>query len=137
MRNVSSLGRVGAGVIALCAIRILASCSPSAGQTGASEGPGGVGGNNGTGNTGGSLFGSGSTTSNGGDNGLGATTGTGSFTSRDAGANCNVEVHAGERQPLDMYFILDKSGSMNEKVTGGTKWSAITTVLINFLNDPN
>jgi von Willebrand factor type A domain len=61
-------------------------------------------------------------------------------TSNDAGldpdAACSGEVHEGERLPLDMYFLVDKSGSMGEQVKGGSKWKVVSDSLIGFLNDP-
>jgi hypothetical protein len=54
----------------------------------------------------------------------------------DGGKRCSVDVHQGERLPLDIYFLVDTSGSMNEKIQGGTKWSVVSGALVGFLNDP-
>jgi len=60
--------------------------------------------------------------------------------SDDAGLNpdaaCSGEVHEGVRLPLDMYFLVDKSGSMGENVQGGSKWKVVSDSLTGFLNDP-
>ncbi|MGE5182308.1 MAG: hypothetical protein ACM31C_09615 [Acidobacteriota bacterium] len=40
--------------------------------------------------------------------------------------------------PLDLYIMLDQSGSMSDTVSGGgTKWSAVTGALDAFINQPN
>lgn len=51
----------------------------------------------------------------------------------DAG-QCKTEIHEGERRPLDMYFLVDQSGSMAQG--NPNKWSAVTTSLATFLMDP-
>jgi hypothetical protein len=51
-------------------------------------------------------------------------------------AACSGEVHEGQRTPLDMYFVVDQSGSMNEMVQGGSKWKVVSDSLAGFLNDP-
>jgi len=51
-------------------------------------------------------------------------------------AACSGESHEGERLPLDMYFLVDESGSMGENVQGGTKWKVVSDSLVGFLNDP-
>ncbi|HVU01351.1 MAG TPA: VWA domain-containing protein [Polyangiaceae bacterium] len=119
----------GIGAIAL-GVAYVGACSASAGSAdGDGNGGTGTGSTNGAG---GNLF------ETGGDNGggFGNVVGNGSTTGMGGNASCNSEVHEGERAPLDLYFILDKSGSMNEDVTGGTKWSTVTGALISFLQDP-
>jgi Mg-chelatase subunit ChlD len=54
----------------------------------------------------------------------------------DGGEVCNAETHQGERVPVDMYFLVDSSGSMAEDVLGGSKWDVVSQALISFLNDP-
>lgn len=49
---------------------------------------------------------------------------------------CTAEAHEGQRLPVDMYFLLDSSGSMGERVQGGSKWEVVSGALIAFLNDP-
>lgn len=52
------------------------------------------------------------------------------------GAVCNAQVREGQRVPIDMYFLVDSSGSMGERVTGGSKWDLVSSALVAFLNDP-
>jgi Mg-chelatase subunit ChlD len=52
------------------------------------------------------------------------------------GAVCNAQVREGQRIPLDMYFLVDSSGSMEEAVSGGSKWDVVSTALTEFLQDP-
>jgi Mg-chelatase subunit ChlD len=49
---------------------------------------------------------------------------------------CTAESHEGQRVPVDMYFLVDSSGSMAERVDGGSKWEVVSDALIGFLNDP-
>jgi hypothetical protein len=63
----------------------------------------------------------------GGSSGAGATT---------APEVCTAESHEGKRVPVDMYFLVDSSGSMAEEVNGGSKWDVVSDALIGFLNDP-
>jgi Mg-chelatase subunit ChlD len=51
-------------------------------------------------------------------------------------AVCNAQVRDGQRVPIDMYFLVDSSGSMNEPVSGGSKWAVVSSSLVAFLNDP-
>lgn len=53
-----------------------------------------------------------------------------------AGAVCSAEVREGERVPIDMYFLVDSSGSMADDVAGGTKWDLVSSALTGFLGDP-
>jgi Mg-chelatase subunit ChlD len=49
---------------------------------------------------------------------------------------CAAQVREGQRVPVDMYFLVDSSGSMAEQVTGGSKWNVVSAALVTFLNDP-
>jgi hypothetical protein len=50
---------------------------------------------------------------------------------------CAAESKTANPVPLDLFIMLDESGSMSEAVAGGgTKWSAVTTALKGFINDP-
>lgn len=49
---------------------------------------------------------------------------------------CAAETTRAQQLPLDMYIMLDKSGSMDDNVQGGTKWTVIRTALANFLSQP-
>jgi hypothetical protein len=40
-----------------------------------------------------------------------------------------------ERLPLDMYFLVDSSGSMAEPAGGSNKWDSVTGALVDFLAD--
>ena len=51
------------------------------------------------------------------------------------GPVCNAETRTGQRVPVDMHFLVDSSGSMAERVTGGTRWSVVSEALISFLDD--
>lgn len=61
----------------------------------------------------------------------------GSSTSAQGGSPvCNAQVRDGQRVPIDMYFLVDSSGSMAEQVSGGSKWDVVSSALTAFLNDP-
>jgi Mg-chelatase subunit ChlD len=51
-------------------------------------------------------------------------------------AACAGEILESERVPLDMYFLVDTSGSMGEQVQGGSKWQVVSGALVAFLQDP-
>jgi hypothetical protein len=52
-------------------------------------------------------------------------------------AACAAHSQKAEQAPLDMYIILDSSGSMDGvTATGPTKWDAVRGALKSFLNDP-
>lgn len=73
----------------------------------------------------------------GGD--IGFTTGTGgkgNSSSTGGPDTCAAEPHVAMQVPLDMFIMLDQSGSMDESVSGGTKWSAVTSALSSFLTQP-
>ena len=46
---------------------------------------------------------------------------------------CHAQVREGQRVPVDMYLLVDSSGSMAESVAGGTKWDVVSAALIAFL----
>jgi len=100
--------------------------SANGGSAGAGQSTGGGGGNGG--NVGGGGDGVGGFGGNAGGNG-----GTG-------GMACAGDTVKGELVPLDMYIMLDKSGSMLEKTSQGaqkpTKWEAVTKALDSFFTDP-
>ena len=50
---------------------------------------------------------------------------------------CAAETTRAQQLPLGMYMMLDKSGSMDDNVQGGTKWTVIRTALGNFLSQPS
>jgi hypothetical protein len=49
---------------------------------------------------------------------------------------CAGIVHEGERLPLDMYFLVDLSGSMAEPAGTGSKWQLVSQALTAFLSEP-
>jgi Mg-chelatase subunit ChlD len=51
-------------------------------------------------------------------------------------AVCDAQVREGQRVPVDMYFLVDSSGSMDDDVSGGSKWDVISDALVGFLQDP-
>lgn len=52
-------------------------------------------------------------------------------------AGCATQTTSGELIPLDMYVMLDSSGSMLELTgPGPSKWNAVLQALEDFLNDP-
>jgi hypothetical protein len=56
-------------------------------------------------------------------------------------AACAAQTQKAQQLPLDMYIMLDSSGSMDEQTgtatTSPTKWDAIRQALTAFLNDPS
>src|SRR5450432_1981047 len=54
------------------------------------------------------------------------------------GSNCATSTVSAQVSPLDIYVMLDQSGSMTDPVSGGgTKWSTVTAALDSFLTQPN
>jgi hypothetical protein len=62
--------------------------------------------------------------------------GGGSAKTPSTGEVCTAEAHEGKRVSVDMYFLVDSSGSMAEQVEGGSKWDVVSDALVDFLNDP-
>lgn len=83
----------------------------------------------GGGPTGSTSGGTGGSTS-GSTGGVGIDTGGGTTSSGDGGACVSTSAVA-ERVPLDIIFLVDRSGSMS-----GAKWTGTTTALKDFFNDP-
>ena len=54
------------------------------------------------------------------------------------GGGCAGETKTAEKVPLDMYIMLDQSGSMSDPPSGGTgtRWAAVTAALNTFVNQP-
>lgn len=124
---------------------LIAFCASACGSSQGSAVNSGSGANNGAGdvaNTGatGTTNGAGP---NLGDN-LGGTSAGGSSASGGSGALGNGEECAGtlvqaQRLPLDMYVMLDTSGSMTDPTVGNakvTKWQAVSSALNDFVSDP-
>ena len=54
------------------------------------------------------------------------------------GSACATENVKAQMVPLDLFVMLDQSGSMSDNVAGGgTKWSAVTGALNTFVQQPN
>jgi hypothetical protein len=55
----------------------------------------------------------------------------------DGFAGCASTTQRATLAPLDLYFMLDTSGSMNDLVAAGqSKWSAVVSAMTAFVNDP-
>ncbi|WP_437585887.1 hypothetical protein [Sorangium sp. So ce1000] len=142
MKNRSTMVALAATGISV----IFAACGGSDGSVfgggaggagaGASSGTGsGTGANSGTGSGTGAATGTGYGTDEPGGLGGGPSSGAGEGTG--GGASCAGETSTAELVPLDLYIMLDASGSMDERLaTGGTKWRAVTDALEAFFTDP-
>lgn len=73
---------------------------------------------------------SGSGASSGNETGAGAGLGQVGSGGSGFGGGCAAEVYGGEETPLDMYIMLDKSGSMQ-----GSKWDDVTSAIASFMNN--
>lgn len=67
---------------------------------------------------------------------VGGNTGNGEGAQGGGGGACAAESREGQRIPVDMYFLVDSSLSMDEVVPMGTRWEVVSRALIGFLNDP-
>ncbi len=106
------------------------------GGDGASSGNGGSSASTGTGstNSGGNAAGIG--TGGGINFDGGAATGNTGGSLEDGGA-CAAETAKGEQVPLDLYIMLDSSGSMVDKTASGpTKWDAVKQAIAGFVAAP-
>jgi hypothetical protein len=114
------------GVLATFIALGVAACSAASGDsvnpsTGDAESSGSGAGRNGPELVlGGSKTGSGGSSANSGDDRV-----------------CKAVSHDGQRAPLDMYFLVDSSLSMNDGIQGGgTRWDAVSSALVGFLDEP-
>jgi hypothetical protein len=103
---------------------------------GGSSPAGGFGSGSGSGNGSGESSGGGSGDVDGGGSiGLG---GIGGGSGNLADAACASSSSKGQQAPLDMYIMLDQSGSMSDQVAGNTsKWAAVTGALNTFVSGTN
>jgi hypothetical protein len=99
---------------------VMGACDAGGGASSANDDGGGAS-SSGAAGAGGDIF-----TGNGGSAGSGASTGGG----------CASETIQADGLPLDMAIMFDKSGSMDESVTGGTKWQLVTSALNDFMALP-
>jgi hypothetical protein len=117
---------------------LVASCGGSSGDNGFGSSGGGSGGSGGGGSGGGSGgFGSSGGASSGSGSGgqLGGGDASTGPTSLDGA--CAATSSKGQQAPLDIYMMLDQSGSMGDMVAGGTtKWAAVTSALNTFVMTP-
>lgn len=126
-----NLPKMGIGAVLLGAIGAACSAEPPADTAGA--------GATGAGGTSGSQ--SGATQSTGGDedftSGTGVTPSAGAGTGTSGGESCAGTTSQAEQIPLDIYLMLDSSGSMYDKTGAGpSKWDAVTQALSAFFSDP-
>jgi hypothetical protein len=126
-------------VLSILAAGLLAGALGSA--CSASKGSGdshftGSGGAGGTGNGhGGATTSSNSDSSS--DVGNFVTSGSNSSGDTGAGGGCAGEATKAQQLPLDIFIMLDQSGSMLDTVAGGgTKWDAVTQALKSFVTQP-
>ena len=69
--------------------------------------------------------------------GTGDANGSGGSGGSGNGSSCAMSTVTAQQSPLDLYVMLDQSGSMTESVSGvGTKWSTVTSALDSFLTQP-
>jgi hypothetical protein len=110
-------------------------CSPGKGAGGGVT-DSGNGGGSAAGGT--SSLGGGGTTIIGGTSGAsGATAGIGATGTGGSGPECAGDLVMGMPVPVDVYIMLDISGSMLTQTGGGTtKWDAVKTAIGTFVNDP-
>ncbi len=109
--------------------------------TGCSSGSSGsnisVGGGANAGGTSGGNSGGTSGTFFGGNGGTAPAGGTNTGGNLGDADTCVGETQAGEGVPVDMFAMIDTSGSMDGDASGGgTKWSAVQSALIGFIDDP-
>lgn len=118
---------------------VMAACGGGGSDGDGGDGFAAAGGTSGGTNTGGGgnvLIGSGGSTSTGGATGTGGGViglggmGTGGGLNPDAA--CASSVFQGERVPLDMYIMMDKSGSMGSQGF----WDPVRTAITDFVNAP-
>jgi hypothetical protein len=125
------------GLAALC----VAACSPATSDsrtTGAAGDGSGMtpsAGSSSSGNIGGDANGGLHITMGGSDDST--TAQGGSPGALGSGGVCVADSHEGQRVPLDMYFLVDSSGSMKDLIAGGgSRWAAVSGALIDFLKQP-
>lgn len=109
-------------IASLLALSALTGCG--AGTDTNAGGAGGAGANN---SSGGNTFGEG---------GMGAAFSSGG--NSGTGGGCAGKDYTAEKAPLDLFIMLDQSGSMGDPPSNGngSKWEAVTAGLTTFINQP-
>ena len=119
------MGIGSVGLVALAAVAASNACgatndSNTFGESGGSSSKGSASGQSGGDDSSSGLFDGGPTGSNG--------------SGSSVGGGCAGDNVKAEKLPLDMYIMLDQSGSMEDPVSGGgTKWSAVSAALSAFV----
>ena len=116
---------------ALLAAGLMACSNGTDGSGGGNSGGAG----NGTGN--GNGTGSGTIANGSGGSNSAGTFSNGTGTGSGVGGGCATTTQQAQKIPLDMYIMLDESGSMDSTIgMGQTRWTAVTTALNSFLQQP-
>ncbi|HVY45386.1 MAG TPA: vWA domain-containing protein [Minicystis sp.] len=141
MKSFSRMGLAVAAVLGLVGASLAACGGGGSGDQGSSHASGGGGsagtrtGSHGTSTASNNPSGGG-TNGSGGFNPVGPT-GSGTNAGSGGGPQCGGTSSTAEPIPLDIYIMLDKSGSMSDTTSdGATKWSAVTQALDGFFADP-
>lgn len=114
---------------------VAAACGSSNSNSPGASGDGGSSSGASGGSSGGSGGGSGS--SGGDDSGAIGTFGGDASFSPDAFAGCASSTQEAKELPLDLYLMLDTSGSMDDLVAAQkSKWNSVVAAMTAFLNDP-
>ncbi len=53
------------------------------------------------------------------------------------GSSCATDTETAKSTPLDLYIMLDQSGSMDDEPNNPTKWESVTQALDGFVSQPN
>ena len=114
-------------------------CSTTGGGSAPDPNSGDGGGNNGGAGNSGAGNNAGSATFNAGHTGGAFTTST---VPPDPDSGCGHDTTPADLTRVNILFLLDKSGSMGDSVTGGwsnaaSRWNPVVTTLDAFFNDPN
>jgi hypothetical protein len=119
---------MGASCLSIAAVAVACGTSNSDADLGTAGGAGSSG-----------SGGSDSGTSGGGSDSdayLPIDTGLGGGSAGDADT-CSAVSQAAKRFPVDMYIMMDKSGSMSEPAAAQTRWQAVIAAVTSFLGDPS
>lgn len=115
-------GVFGAATLGLAASAVTGACSATGGGSDFGAGGGSSGKPSGSGTDGvGGLFGS---------------SGSGATGNNVPDSGCAATQSKAEQVPLDMYIMLDQSGSMTDSAGNTTKWNAVTSALKAFVEQP-